>query len=644
MEPSSRVRFGDFEANLRSGELRHHGLKVKLGDQSFQILALLLKDPGEVVTREQLQQKLWTEDTFVDFEAGLNSAIKRLRDALGDSADEPRFIETLPRRGYRFLLPVQVDGRPGPAELAAAPAPLPRAAWKKPAAAAAAVVILVVAAALGLNLGGLRDRLFGHAPEIHSLAVLPLENLSGDPEQEYFADGMTEALITNLGKTGELRVISRTSAMQYKGTRKTLPEIARELNVDAVVEGSVLRSGDRVRITAQLVEARSDRHLWAETYEREMRDVLTLQDQVAQAIAAQIRAKVTQPQMQRSRVRNVNPEAYEYYLKGRYNYAERSSKEGHNAAIRYFELAIEKDPGYAAAYAGMAHGYMSASFGGQDLPPREAWPKAAAAAKKALELDDQLGEAHIAMAVVHFRFDWNWPEAEREYRRGLELSPNDAFGHTSYAWFLGIMGRPDEAIAQLARARELDPFSVRVSNALAWVYAWSRRWDEAIAESGRTLQLDPNHIAAHNVLVWSYEAKGMYEEAVNEELKVHSLTGRSPEQIESLRRAFAASGIRGFWEKSLEWEKRERNRPRYFVLARLCVRLGRIDEAFHWLEKAYEARYPNMPNIKVAAAWLDPVRSDPRYADLLRRLNLPVSAPTQLTDGSPSQAIDTSKK
>jgi TolB-like protein/DNA-binding winged helix-turn-helix (wHTH) protein len=642
------VRFGAFEADLSSGELRKHGLRIKLPDQSFQVLAMLVERPRQMVTREELHKKLWPADTFVDFEHGLNNAINRLREALGDSAETPRFIETLPRRGYRFVASVDT-GATAAAELAqrgsAAASPVaepPVAGAEKPLAEAPARVLplrmarklwigavafaAILALLIGANVRGLRGRLLGRAAPapVQSIAVLPLENLSGDPAQGYFVDGMTDELITDLGKMGELRVISRTSAMHYKGTRKTLPEIARELNVDAVIEGAVLRSGDRVRITAQLIRTAPEQHLWAEEFQGELRDVLALQSQVARAIAAQVRAKLTQQQMQLASTRTINPEAYEYYLKGRYNFWERWSKEGYNNAIRYFQMAIEKDPSYAPAYAGLAHCYAVGIFQGQELPPREAWSKAAAAAKKALELDDQLAEAHIAMAVARFRFDWNWPEAEREFKRGLELSPNDALGHTSYAVFLGLMRRLDEAMAEATRARELDPLSPPVSTILSFVYSCSRRWDEAIAESRRTLQLDPNFILAHGELARRYEEKGMYAEAVSEWLKWHGLTGHSPEQIESLRNAFAVSGIRGFWEKSLEWEKRQLNQPQppYIEMARVCARLGRTDEAFHWLEKAYEARYPTMPNINIAA-WLDPVRSDPRYVDLARRVGLP---------------------
>lgn len=650
-----------FEADLRSGELRKQGIKIKLHHQPFQVLAMLLEHPGEVVTREELKNKLWPLDTFVDFDVGLNSAVKKLRDALGDSTEVPRYVETLPRRGYRFIAPVEevpagVGGRealPSPEPGSVTPGGTsvstePRAAAPSPrqpqlennqtkttrvrytlllGGAAAAIALL-----FGLNVGELRERLLGRASaegaaagRIRSLAVLPLENLSTDPEQEYFADGMTDEIITNLAQIDTLRVISRTSVMRYKGTRKPLPEIAKELNVDAVVEGTVMRSGNRVRITAQLIHAANEQHLWADQFERELRDVLSLQADVARAIATKIQLKLTpQQQVRLSAGRQVNPEVYDYYLKGRYNFSERSGKEAFDKAIRYFEMAIEKDPSYAPAYAGLVHCYSWGIFEGQELAPREAWSKATAAGKKALELDDQLGEAHIAMAEVRFRFDWDWPEAEREYKRGLELSPNDVVGHDSYSAFLGIMGRLDEALAEATRARELDPLSAQATASVGYVYAWSRRYDEAIAEFRRALQLDPNFIAAHDNLAQNYEEKEMYAEAVSEWVKARALKGDTSEEIESLRNAFAASGIRGYWEKELELDKRQLKhpRPRYTTMARLCVRLGRTDEAFRWLHKAYEAHSGGMPNVKVGP-WLDPIRSDPRYAELIRRIGLP---------------------
>src|SRR5262249_52107554 len=372
--PARGVRFGPFEADLHSGELRKHGRRIKLQDQPFQVLALLLERPGEVVTREELRQKLWPVDTFVDFDVCLNTAIKRLRDALSATAESPRYVEPLPRRGYRFV--AQVDGWAA-ATAPSSPAQIPtdrptrgavtalvdavleahraRTRWRVGAVVAGATALALVVVLFGAR--GLRQRGQGKTipPKIQSLAVLPLENLSGDPPPEEFADGMKEALITDLGKIGSLRVISRTSAMRYKGTRKTLPEIARELNVDAVVEGAVLRSGDRVRITAQLIRTASDQHLWAEEFQGELRDVLTLQSDVARAIANQIRAKLTQQQARLER--NVPPEAYQLYLKGRYFWNKRTG-EGFKTAIQYFDQAIAEQPAYAAAYAGLADSYL----------------------------------------------------------------------------------------------------------------------------------------------------------------------------------------------------------------------------------------------------------------------------------------------
>jgi TolB-like protein/DNA-binding winged helix-turn-helix (wHTH) protein/Tfp pilus assembly protein PilF len=610
------VRFGLFEVYLPARELRKRGLKVRLQEQPFQVLAALLERRGEVVTREELRQRIWPADTFVDFDNGLNGAISRLRETLGDSVDSPRFVETVPRRGYRFIAPVEVHSSAGSEGTAAGPPAVSGANRRWRAWAATAALAGLVGLLAALDPIGLRERLLARtAPvPIRSIAVLPFENLSGDTAQEYFVDGMTDALVTDLGRIGGLRVISRTSAMHYKGTRKTLPEIARELNVDATVEGAVLRSGDRVRITAQLIRAPSDEHLWSEEFQGEARDVLTLQNDVTRAIAAQIRAKLTP----RQNPQTTNSEAYEYYLKGRYNLFERFSKEGFGNAIHYFEMAIEKDPSYAPPYAGLARAYALGYFQRSELSPREAWSKATVAATKALELDDQLAEGHIAMANVRFRFDWNWPEAEREFKRGLELNPNDAFAHTAYGLFLGITGRLDEALAEATLALNLDPLAPQVREVREVIYSWSGRLDDAIAESRRTLELYPDFVSAHSALATNYEKKELYAQAESEWLKFFA---DRPEQVESLRKAFAASGIRGFWEKRLELEKRRLN-PDYFTIARLCVQLGRKDEAFGWLEKAFEARYPTMPNIKVAI-WLDPVRSDPRHADLLRRVGLP---------------------
>src|SRR5712692_3598410 len=432
-------RFGAFEVDLAAGELRKHGIKIKLQEQPFQILAMLLEHAGEVVTREDLRERLWPADTFVDFDNGLNAATSKLRQALGDTAENPRFVETLARRGYRFLAPVE---RPTPAPLPAVISLEAAAASARPAlvplhrsrrwmgAAVLALLLSVLAALLfELNPGGLRDRVFGKK-SIRSLAVLPLENLSRDADQEYFADGMTDTLITDLGKIAGLRVISRTSSMHYKGTGKTLPEIARELNVDAVIEGAVLRSGDHVRITTQLVEAASDRHLWAESYERELRDVLTLQGEVARDVAKQVNIKLSQEEQTRlASAHPVDPKALEAYLKGRYELY-KMTLEGTKKSIDYFAQALDKDPTYARAWAGLSEALSLPSVpqGTWDSHPQEVLAKAKAAALRALELDGALSEGHLSLGLVLER-EWLWSGAEKEYQRAIALDPNNARAH-----------------------------------------------------------------------------------------------------------------------------------------------------------------------------------------------------------------------
>ncbi len=441
------VRFGVFEFDPRVGELRKQGMKLKLQGQPVEILKLLLEHPGEVVTREELQRKLWPADTFVDFEHSLNAAVKRLRDALDDSAETPRYIETLARRGYRFVAPVE-GLAPVPASRRISPS-----VWIGSAAALALLAVLVA-----LNVGGSRDRILGRATRpLRSVAVLPLTNLSGDPEQDYFAEGMTEALITELGKISALRVISRQSMMQYKGTKKSAPQIAKELNVEAVVEGSVLCSGDRVRVSVQLIQAVPERHLWANTYDQDLRDVLAVHSEMARAVAGEVRAKLT-PQEERLLLsaRSVNPEAYAAYLRGLYFYNRLVTTEDLETALESFQQAVKKDPSYAPAHAAVASCYARLGYG----PPRkeDVSSKARAAALKALELDETLAEAHAALGYIKVSFDWDWPGAQREYKRAFELNPNSVDVHLKYALFLArIRGQPDEGIAEAKRAHRGRP-------------------------------------------------------------------------------------------------------------------------------------------------------------------------------------------
>ena len=466
------IRFHAFEVDTVTGELRKHGLRIKLQEQPFQVLCLLLARPGELVTREELRKMLWPADTFVDFEHGLNKTINKLREALSDDRETPRYIETLPRRGYRFIAPLisaQPPSGPNgpPAVLVAQPDPVVtskprRAGWMTPTLFILLAALALVALALWYGLA--RRRVFPapaslSSTPIRSLAVLPLQNLSGDNDQEYFAQGMTDELITDLGQMSALRVISRTSVMQYKGTAKPLQQIGRELGADAILEGAVFRSGSRVRITAQLIDVRTDHHLWAHAYERDLRDVLVLQDEVARNIANEIRVELT-PQ-ERARLatpRPVNSEAYDAYIKGRSSMCGANTDDGVRTAIKYFERAIELDPTYAAPYAGLADAYSTQGFG-YFVPPREAYPRAKAAAAKALALDENSAEAYASLCWIRVHFDWDWPAAGRDCTRALELDPNSGDAAPSASDYYLLMGRTDEALVLLRRAVERDPLS-----------------------------------------------------------------------------------------------------------------------------------------------------------------------------------------
>jgi len=497
-----------------------------------------------------------------------------------------------------------------------------------------ATALIVVSAALVwvLNPRGLRDRITlpsgarqGAAPpKIESIAVLPLANLSGDPQQEYFADGMTEELIATLGKLSALRVISRTSVMRYKKTEKPLPQIARELNVDAVIEGSVLRAGDRVRITAQLIQAANDRHLWAESYERDLRDVLSLQSEVAQAIANEVKIKVTpDEQAQLAGARPVDPDAHEAYLKGRY-YFNKRTQEGLTKGIEYFGAAIAKDPGYALAYSGLADCYTLLGGIYSLRPPKEALPRAEAAALKALEIDKAAAEPHTSLAMVRFWYEWDWAGAEREFKRAIEVDPRYSSAHQWYAWLLAATGRLEEAREETRRAQALDPLSLPVDTSAIYIFYLSREYDRAVEECRKALDLDPNFARAHSNCGLAYEAKGMYREAITEFEKAVTISGTRATYAGQLGHALAVSGEKGQALKILE-ELRERSKQTYVPaheMAVICVGLGEKDQAFGWLRNAYEERSSWLPMLAVSPLF-DGLRSDPRFQALLRRMNLP---------------------
>lgn len=649
------VRFGVFEADMEAGELRKHGLRLKLSEQPFQILTMLLARPGEIVSREFLRERLWPSDTFVDFDHGLNNAVMRLREVLGDSSEHPRFIETLPRRGYRFIAPVELKSQtsdgppPGPAAagthmtvpgvaletvedngglLKRIVGPSRKSYFSLPRIAVLVAAVLAGSALIsGITMHYVRgvNASKGKANRSSSLVVLPLENLSGDKEQDYFADGMTDDLIANLAKIHSLRVISRSTAMAYKGTHKPLPQIASELNVDAVVEGTVLRVGNRVRITAELVQVSTDHHLWADTYESPIGDVLALQNRVSSAIVDEIRINLTKEDKERLAMKPaVGPEAYEDYLKGRYYWNKRSG-EGFAKAIGYFEEATRRDPQYALAYAGLAdcYGIIGATIYG-NLPASEAAPKAKAAAIRALEIDPTLAEAETSLATAKFNYDWDWTAAEEGFKRAIQLDPSYATAYQRYSLYLIALGRFDESFDQIKKARDLEPLSISINASFGWRLYLAREYDRSIAQLRDTLEMDPSYEWAHLILGQAYEQKGEYTSALEELRKAVELSHSSPLMISALAHAYAVSGNHSDAQKLLaELEalsKKEYVSPYY--VAMVYLGLGKNDLATNWLEKAYDDRSNGLVFLKVEPE-LDPLRADPRFVSLLHKLNFP---------------------
>jgi TolB-like protein/DNA-binding winged helix-turn-helix (wHTH) protein/Tfp pilus assembly protein PilF len=635
--------FGRFRLNPADRLLCRDGEVVALTPKCFDILWKLVENRGHLVGKDELMKTIWP-DSFVE-EGNLTQNISLLRRALSESSEEPQYIETVPRHGYRFVAEVrEVQERgiePIPEErarshsyvgkeLIGVAASIQEEAESRPQSAgaqtreilrltmaAAALAGLVIAAVVFLN----REK--AHHPVIKSLAVLPLQNLSGDPEQEYFADGMTDALIGGLSKIGALRVISRTSVMRYKSTQKTLPEIGRELKVDAVVEGTVLRSGDRVRISAQLIDANTDEHLWSASFEYDLRDILSLQSEVARTVAQEIQIKITPEEQARLKSAcPVNRSAYLNYLRGRYH-RNKITEEQLNKAIQYLQSAIDEDPAYAPAHAGLADCYNQLMAHGVGYPPAEFRPRAIVAARKALEIDDSLAEAHATLAnILHYNCDWL--AAEKEFKRALELNPNDATAHRWYSQYFASRGEMQAALNEVDRALELDPLSAIAGVIKGWILEFSRDYEKAIHQYRSVLEMDPNFVFALWSLGRTYAYCSMFDKGIETLERAVALSGKSPGSISgSLGEAYAMSGRRAEAKKLLG-ELIELSKQRYVTPAAfvpIYVGLGDNDQAFHWLEKAYQERSTLLAHIKVYP-FLDPLRSDPRFEDLLRRVGL----------------------
>jgi len=595
--------FGAFTLDARTGELSHEGRRAALRDQSLQLLLALLEQPGELITREALAERLWAAGTFVDVDRGLNKVVNHLRETLRDSAEQPRFIETLPRKGYRFIAPVAYRG-----EEAATPdrADTPRTARRREWLSGSAVLAVAIGIAIGTGISNVRkwalDR-ESDAPRIAALAVIPLENLSQDPEQQYFADGLTDALITDLARLGSLRVTSRTSVTRYRGTKKSIEEIGRELNVDALVEGTVTHAGDRVRVTAQLIQVSTDMHLWAEAYERDVSEILDLQRELATDIARRINVFV-KPVDRRP---TVNPEAYGLYLKGRYAFYE-YTRLGWQQAIELFNRAIETDPSFALAHSSLADTYVVAGAYGA-IPSDEALARGKAAAAKALKLDEGLAGAHFALATAHTWYDWDWASAEREFSRGLELNPNDAMGRNWHAGYLSLLGRHDEAIVEQERARQLDPFSLIVNANLVRALYWARRYDDAIAQARRTLELDPGFGVALFWLEGSLRHKGLLQEAV---ALRQSVAGK--DQADAIARTFRRSGFRALLR---ECGESYRKGGLLETAARCYAQIDERDTAIALLQDCFRRRCSDLVGLNVEPDF-DELRADPRFLELVR--------------------------
>jgi len=621
---SFRVGLWRVEPGLNT--ISRNGITLHLESKVMEVLVCLARHAGEPISKETLLQTVWS-GTFVSDDV-LFRSISELRRVLEDDARQPTVIQTIPKRGYRLVAPVEwIDGAPEPA---AQPSPeTDRAAvantrlWMKTLAAIVAALLLVVLIAnVGKRRWWLTDE--GSAPAIHSLAVLPLQNLSNDAAQEYFSDGMTDALITDLAQIGSIKVISRTSSMQYKQTNKSLPEIARELGVDGIIEGTVQRSGDRVRITAQLIYGPSDRHLWASNYERDMQDVFALEREVTEDIARQVQARLTtQNQPPPRQPQPVNPKALENYLQGNYHLwkaGRGSGDEERKQAAEHFQQAIDADPSFAPAYVGLANAHIELALGSsEDVAIRKR------SLEKAVQLDPNYSDAHVWLGWVKWQPLLDWRGSEEEFRRAIALNPNNADAHDLLGLLLVTLGRTQEGLRECQIAQQLDPNQDHTSQTLYL----ARDYDGSINMLRMMLQRDPDNSLSHGILSQDYNRKGMYKEFILELVQSYSLLGYSEAAL-NIQHAFAASGYRGAirqWAKELEHLQQTKQAYLPGNLATAYTILGDKDRAFYWLEQAYEGR--EMVSLDggvfflTAEPMLDPLRSDPRFKNLVRRVGLP---------------------
>jgi TolB-like protein/DNA-binding winged helix-turn-helix (wHTH) protein len=607
-----RLSFGPFEADLRSGELLKNGNRVRLQAQPFQLLVILLERPGELVTREEICSRLWRSDTFVDFERSLGTAVNKIREVLDDSATEPRFVETLPRRGYRFVAPVVVIREAGPNEAGAIEPepsePPPSEPKANPPRKASLRRIVWAGIAAAVVVSALTGWTVLRSQPLRSIVVLPLANVSADPNQQFFADGVTDELTTDLAEIGSFRVISHTSAVAYAGTHKSAPQIAKELGVDALVEGNVARSGDRVRITAQLIRADSESHLWAHTYDFRLGDVLTAQGEIARAIAASISQTLTPQEKTRlSRPRPLDPDVALLLFKGSFFLSKLDALK----ANEIFSEAVQRDPNCAECLAGQADALHT--MGVMD-DHYEAFALARDAANRALKIDHSQAQALMVLGVVSFLYDWDPAKSEVYFRQSIAARPGFAMAHALFANTLVHRGRFEEALAEFKLASALDPVSV-VTNLFGWnVYFGARHYDEALRVALAVQELDPAFELARGRLARSWEQKGDYNRAI-------AAAGQDP----SLKAALAAGGPRGYWQRELDIKLTGRASDSHYdfsSIARCYMHLGQREEALQTLEKGYQMRDPLMILWLPTEEDFDPLRPDPRFQKMLDGLGV----------------------
>lgn len=618
------LRFAEFEIDLQSGELRKGGIAIKLPPQPFKVLSLLAANPGQVVSREEIQKYVWGDEVVVDFDQGLNHCIRQIRTALEDDAEHPRFVQTLPKRGYRFVghvseeLSAVKELSPGMEIRQDQKADSKRySRWIRLGFALTAIMLLTILFIAKSHWPEAKS-----TPEKVTLLVLPLVAMSAEEGQRYFADGMTEALITELAQLTGLRVVSRTSAMQFRSMERPLPDLVKNLGVDMVVEGSVLRSGDRIRITAQLIDAQTDTHLWAKSYERDLRDILALQRELAGAIAQEIKVQLTPSEQARlSTAPPVNPRAYEPYLKGRY-YWNKRTVEDLKKGLGYFQEAVSKDPDYAPAYAGIADSYNLLGYWGA-LPANKAYPKATQAALRALALDGTLAEAHTSLADIKANYEWKWSEAEEQYRHAIELSPRYAVARQWFASFLAALGKFVEAIAEAERARDLEPLSPILNNNVGWVYYLARQYDHAAEQFKGIIELEPDFALARKNLGRTLTQKGQFKEAEREFNRARELAGESIPLVAEFGYFYAVSGRKGKAVRIVERLKgiAQGSYVSPYWIALVYSGLNDKDEAIAWLRKALRERSGGLVFLNVDPRF-DNLRSDPRFEALLREIGL----------------------